>query len=102
MEPVRNTKVTLVDLLDRILDKGVVINADVMISVAGIPLIGICLRAALAGMETMSQYGVMQDWDKKIRDWESECRQNNAICSNSSPEESLQNEKEQGPGVSSP
>lgn len=70
MEPVRNTNATLVDLLDRILDKGLVIYADVIVSVAGIPLIGVNLRAALAGMETMLKYGVMVDWDEKCRAWE--------------------------------
>jgi len=72
MEPTRDTHATLVDLLDRILDKGLVINADVIISVAGIPLIGVNLRAALAGMETMLKYGVMQAWDEKSRAWERE------------------------------
>lgn len=72
MEPVKNTQATFVDLLDRILDKGLVINADIIISVAGIPLIGVTLRAALAGMETMLKYGVMQPWDEKIRAWEKE------------------------------
>ena len=70
MEPVRDTHATLVDLLDRILDKGLVIYADVIVSVAGIPLIGVNLRAALAGMETMLKYGVMVDWDEKSRAWE--------------------------------
>ncbi|MDI6889664.1 MAG: gas vesicle protein GvpJ [Thermodesulfovibrionales bacterium] len=72
MEPSRNTHATLVDLLDRILDKGLVINADIIISVAGIPLIGVNLRAALAGMETMLKYGMMKAWDEKIRAWERE------------------------------
>ena len=70
MEPVRETHATLVDLLDRILDRGVVIYADVIVSVAGIPLIGVNLRAALAGMETMLKYGVMVDWDERSRAWE--------------------------------
>ncbi len=70
MEPTRNTHTTLVDLLDRILDKGLVIQADLIISVAGVPLIGVNLRAALAGMETMLEYGVMQAWDEKSRAWE--------------------------------
>ncbi|MBU4482953.1 MAG: gas vesicle protein [Actinobacteria bacterium] len=74
MEPSRDTHATLVDLLDRILDKGLVINADIIISVAGIPLIGVNLRAALAGMETMLKYGVMQAWDEKTRAWEREHR----------------------------
>ncbi len=67
MEPTRDTHYTLVDLLDRVLDKGVVLYADIIVSVAGIPLVGVNLRAALAGMETMLSYGVMQEWDQKIR-----------------------------------
>ena len=70
MEPTLDTRHTLTDLLDRLLDKGVVIQADVIISVAGIPLIGINLRAALAGMETMLRYGVMQEWDEQVRSLE--------------------------------
>ncbi|MBI5590034.1 MAG: gas vesicle protein [Deltaproteobacteria bacterium] len=67
MEPRRSGHATLVDLLDRILDKGIVIHADLMISVAGIPLIGVNLRAAVAGMETMLKYGMMTEWDEKTR-----------------------------------
>ncbi len=75
MIPKRNTHATLVDLLDRVLDKGLVIHADLIVSVAGIPLIGVNLRAALAGMETMLKYGVMQAWDEKTREWERKNRQ---------------------------
>ena len=74
MEPQRSTKATLVDLLDRVLEKGLVINADLIVSVAGIPLIGVNLRAALAGMETMLKYGIMQAWDERTRVWEREQR----------------------------
>jgi len=66
MRPTREC--TLVDLLDKILDKGVLINADVIISVAGVPLIGVNLRAALAGIETMLDYGMMEAWDQSIRE----------------------------------
>ncbi len=76
MTPQRNTNGTLTDLLDRVLDKGLVIHADVIVSVAGIPLIGVNLRAALAGMETMLKYGIMQAWDEKTRAWERENRRN--------------------------
>ncbi len=58
---------SLVDLLDRVLDRGLVINADIIICLAGVPLIGINLRAALAGMETMLEYGLMSDCDERIR-----------------------------------
>jgi len=74
MEPTRNSHATLVDLLDRVLDKGLVINADIIISLAGVPLIGVNLRAALAGMETMLEYGLMKEWDAHTRAWESERR----------------------------
>ncbi len=58
----------LVELLDKILDKGVLLNADIIISVAGIPLVGVNLRAALAGIETMLEYGMMEAWDESIRE----------------------------------
>jgi len=74
MEPLRNGNATLVDLLDRVLEKGLVIHADLIVSVAGIPLIGVNLRAALASMETMLKYGVMQAGDERIRSWERENR----------------------------
>ena len=67
MEATRERRTTLVDLLDRVLDKGAVIDADVIISVAGVPLIGLKLRAMLASIETMIQYGMWADWDKAIR-----------------------------------
>ena len=75
MEPTRNSHATLIDLLDRVLDKGIVIQADIIISLAGVPLIGVNLRAALAGMETMLEYGLMKEWDARTRAWENEQRQ---------------------------
>ncbi len=67
MQPTRDTHATLVDLLDRVLEKGLVINADLLIHVAGIPLLGVNLRACLAGIETMLKYGIWQDWDEAQR-----------------------------------
>jgi len=67
MIPSRPHNGALVDLLDRVLDKGLVLQADLIISLAGVPLIGVCLRAALASMETMLRYGLMTDWDEKSR-----------------------------------
>ena len=77
MEPVApncTTRATLVDLLDRLLEKGLVIRADLIISLAGIPLIGVSLHAAIAGMETMLEYGMMTDWDANTRAFEREQR----------------------------
>lgn len=74
------TRATLVDLLDRMLDKGVVLNADIIIQVAGIPLLGINLKACLAGMETMLKYGIWKDWDEAQRALAAEeCRRNKEI-----------------------
>ncbi|MCL5038144.1 MAG: gas vesicle protein [Chloroflexi bacterium] len=57
----------MTDLLDRILDKGIVVQADLVICVSDIPLIGINLRAVIAGMDTMLKYGMMEEMDKEIR-----------------------------------
>jgi len=54
----RTDNVGLVDLIDRILDKGLVINADIAISLAGTEILGIKLRAALASFETAAKYGL--------------------------------------------
>ncbi len=49
---------TLAALVDRLLDKGLVINADILVSVAGVELLGIKIRAALASFETAANYGL--------------------------------------------
>ncbi len=49
---------TLVDVIDRVLDKGLVINADITVAVAGVELLGIKIRAALASFETAAKYGL--------------------------------------------
>jgi hypothetical protein len=68
MEPSR-LECDINDVLEKLLNKGLVLNADVIISVAGIPLLGVNLRAAIAGMETMLEYGIMEAWDKSTREW---------------------------------
>ena len=68
--------------MDRVLDKGIVIHAEIVISVAGIPLIGVNLKAALAGMETMLEYGMMEELDKRIRSRALEDEKKNLIKDN--------------------
>ena len=48
----------LADVIDKILDKGLVINADIVVSVAGVELLGVKIRAALASFETAAKYGL--------------------------------------------
>ncbi len=52
---------TVVDLLDRILDRGVILEADIVITVAGVPLLAAKLRAALSSVDTMVRHGFMTD-----------------------------------------
>lgn len=49
---------SLIDVIERILDKGVIINADICVSVAGVELLGIKIRAAVASFETAAKYGL--------------------------------------------
>lgn len=50
--------VGLAELIDRILDKGLVINADIKIDLAGTEILGIKIRAALASFETAAKFGL--------------------------------------------
>ena len=54
-------------LLDRALTKGAILNADLLITVNDVPLVGIRLQAAIANMETMVKYGIMTDWEPAMR-----------------------------------
>jgi len=58
MEPQRSREGTLMHVVETLLDKGLVINADIMVSVAGVELLGIRIRAALASFETATRYGL--------------------------------------------
>jgi L-cysteine desulfidase len=48
----------LAELIETLLDKGVVINADIAVSVGDTELLGVKLRAALASFETAAEYGL--------------------------------------------
>jgi gas vesicle structural protein len=49
--------VSVVDLLDRLLDKGVVLAGDITISVADVPLVYLGLRVLLSSAETAERFG---------------------------------------------
>ncbi|GGZ41070.1 gas vesicle protein [Streptomyces poonensis] len=69
LRPTRDPRVTLDDLVEVLLNKGAVLHLDLIVAVADIPLIGVNVRAALAGMETMLEYGMMRHWDEATRAW---------------------------------
>lgn len=58
MRPQREGEGSLAHVVEVLLDKGLVLNADIMVSVAGVELLGIRLRAALASFETAAHYGL--------------------------------------------
>ncbi len=51
----KSEDVTLLEILDRVLDKGVVISGDIVISVADVDLIYLGLRVLLSSVETMEK-----------------------------------------------
>ncbi len=58
LEAERDGSAALSDVIDRILDKGLVINADILVSVGGVELLDLRIRAALASFETAARYGL--------------------------------------------
>ncbi|MCL4424467.1 MAG: gas vesicle protein [Firmicutes bacterium] len=58
LQATKGSSGTLVDVIDRLLDKGLVINADILVSLAGVELLGIKIRAALASLDTAARYGL--------------------------------------------
>ena len=67
MEPVSSYNAGATDLLERILEKGVILRLDLIISVADIPLVGLQAQLAVASIETMNAYGMLVDWDTRTR-----------------------------------
>jgi gas vesicle structural protein len=47
--------VTLIELVDRVLNKGVVIAGDITLSVAGVDLVYVGLRVLLASVATLEE-----------------------------------------------
>jgi hypothetical protein len=48
-------QVTLLDLVDRVLNKGVVLSGDITLSVAGVDLVYVGLRVLLASAGTLDR-----------------------------------------------
>jgi hypothetical protein len=56
------------ELLDRILDKGLVIIGDIRISVADIELLKLQIRLLIASVETAKKMGIDFSWAKAIEE----------------------------------
>lgn len=60
--------ITILELLDRVLNKGVVITGDIVISVADIDLVYLGVKLLLTSVETMQQrqLTVVKENNKKV------------------------------------
>jgi gas vesicle structural protein len=55
-ESIENKEIALIDILDVILDKGVAIRGDLVISIAGVDLVYLDLRVLICSVETLVQH----------------------------------------------
>jgi hypothetical protein len=60
--PARRQEATLIDILDRVLDKGLVITGDIKVSLADVELLTIRIRLMLCSVEKAEEVGL--DWWK--------------------------------------
>jgi gas vesicle structural protein len=56
--PQEGEEQTLIHLLDRLLDQGVVVSGDIRISVAGVDLLYVGLKVLLASVDTAERYKI--------------------------------------------
>lgn len=54
------SRVTLVDILDRVLDKGLVVAGDIQVSLANVELLTIKLRLVICSVDKATEIGL--DW----------------------------------------
>ena len=55
----RSKDITILEVLDRVLNKGVVISGDIVISIADVDLVYVGLKILLTSVETMQQRQLM-------------------------------------------
>ena len=63
-------RLSIVDILDRILDKGLVINGEITVSVVGTDLLSLKINLVIASIETAKRYGIELPWEKWQRERE--------------------------------
>ncbi len=64
----RKETVTLLDVLDRILDKGVVIIGEITLSVANVELLSIHLKLLIASVDKAKAMGIDFGWAGQDKD----------------------------------
>src|SRR5438309_2753410 len=63
--PLQPSAVTLVDILDKVLDKGLVVVGDIRVSLANVELLTIQIRLLLCSIDKASEIGL--DWWRRDR-----------------------------------
>ncbi len=54
----------LLDVLDRILDKGIVINGEITVSLLKSEILSLRINLVIASIETAKRYGIELPWEK--------------------------------------
>ena len=67
LREVTRRDLSLVDLLDRILEKGVVINGDITVSIGSVELLSIKVNLVIASLETAKRYGLRLPWEEPAK-----------------------------------
>ncbi len=79
MEPRRSQPagVTLIDILDKVLDKGLVVAGDVRISLANVELLTVQIRLLVCSIDKAAEIGL--DWWRRDRFLSSEAQRQDEI-----------------------
>jgi len=67
LREVSRRDLSLIDLLDRILDKGVVINGDITVTIGRVELLSLKINLVIASLETAKRYGIRLPWEPVSR-----------------------------------
>ena len=62
----------VVDAIDRILDKGIVINGEITVLLVGTEVLSLRVNLVIASIETAKRYGIELPWEKWQREREIE------------------------------
>ena len=93
LQPHTGREGTLQALVETLLDRGLVINADITVSVGGVELLGVRIRAALASFDTAARYGLdfPGGTNRGTRAWEEalDAKETCPQCGKVSPREEL-------------
>lgn len=88
-----SNSLSLADVVDRVLDKGLVIDADISISIADTEFLNIRIRAAIASFETAARYGLEfpAGVDRRLLSWQEamEAKEDCPGCGKRQPSKAL-------------